>query len=502
MIRIHRRQFVLGPEARPAGEDWVARALGPQLVLSLCPELNAAFPDDADGAPWALLGHAVDCRPWETRTPAEQVAGTPTERVPGRVEGWLGRWVLLGPRDVQLDAAGRLGVFHGRDGSGAVWCSSSPALLAQALWPGGPPERDPRVLRYQVGMAWFPGPSTRFPGMHRLLASQVLDPSSGAIAHRRLVVRPGPERGDAENFRLVEEHLATGVRRLASLQEEPLALGLSSGRDSRLVLAMACRAGVAVECVTRVAPRTPLGDRILPPQLAARAGMSHRFLDDSPNPLDVADVIARHTADHVSLGDGEPLARGPRGAMSGILIGGWEPVGNPSRTFPDLPETLDDLDLATDALMHVFRESPRGPAVVPIRAWLEWVVRTPEDGLGWRDRMIIEQAAGGLYSAKEQLYDVQRVVRLPVFNSATIHGLILSLSDDARRERAHQIELIRRARPELLELPWNPPDRHFGLGRALVRRVRHPRETIVRGRRWVLHASQRIGHGVLRRPRG
>jgi hypothetical protein len=491
VLLVHRRQFVLGPEPFAAHEDWISRRLGHDLWLSCCPELRVELATDAMGGPWALLGHAVETRE-DLADPAARIAATATAAVPGLLDGWMGRWVLLGADQVQMDASARLGILFGAAADGRCWVSSSPALLAGVLWPEGPPAPDARPLRYEVGIPWVPPPRSRYPGIRRLLASQALDPRSGVVAPRRLMPPIDTGRDDAQIIAEIARGLVTGLRRLGALSDRPLQLGLSAGRDSRLVLAMALRAGADVACFTRIAPRTPLGDRVVPPLLAARAGFPHTALTGRRRAADIGDLVERHSAGHLSAGDGQPLALGTRDALEGISIGGWGPIGNRFHYYPTLPLEVRDARVGARAILRTFAEPTGTSAERALSEYLEWVLATPEARLDWRDRFHIEQGLGGLIASKEQLYDVNRLVRFPIYNSALNHALMLSLTTGYRHARLHQEDLIRLVAPELMELPVNPPDRHFGVRRAVGRRVRYPMVTVRRARSSAIRRWRRL----------
>ena len=115
-----------------------------------------------------------------------------------------------------------------------------------------------------------------------------------------------------------------------------------------------------------------------------------------------------------------------------------------------------------------------GKAYAALLEWLEWVAETPEEGLALRDRFTIEQRQAGWLAAKEQLYDLEPVERVPLVNARRTTALLLSLPEDVRVSRVWQYELIERLAPGLTAYPFNPPDRHFRLARAVERRLRHP----------------------------
>jgi hypothetical protein len=60
VVRLHRRQFVIGPRPYFARPDWISRPLNDSMHLSHCPDLRVGSARDADGASWVLLGRAVE----------------------------------------------------------------------------------------------------------------------------------------------------------------------------------------------------------------------------------------------------------------------------------------------------------------------------------------------------------------------------------------------------------------------------------------------------------
>ncbi len=104
-VRVHRRQFVIGPRPLRARSDWQTRELGPGVVLSHCPTLPI---EETDGL---VLGIAL--------------------RSARAREGWAGRWAFVSEDlRLELDASGVLGCFY-RDIGDAIWVSSSASILRE-----------------------------------------------------------------------------------------------------------------------------------------------------------------------------------------------------------------------------------------------------------------------------------------------------------------------------------------------------------------------------------
>ncbi len=466
--RLHRRQFVIGPEPLDTMPDWSRRQLGPSTWVSHCPELRAGWVRDADGGQWGLLGLAVESIA-ERADPLVQIESCPAARVGELHHSWAGRWTLVGPGAVHPDAAALLGIFFGHDARGRTWTSSSPSLLGSLVASG---DIDPRRLRYETGISWFPPPRSRLTAVRRLLPSQFLEIPSGNIRARPLLPPINPSINFDDALDLLHRSFVTTVRRLP-LEDRPLWVSLSAGGDSRVVLAAAHLAGVRMTAFTRISKRMSLADRLLPPQLAAELGHPHVHFRTGAlsRPQGRLMLVMEHCAEHVSTGDALPMLQGVRDSLEGISVGG-QCFGVGKVLGRNLPEDISDPKRALAPIARALGESPESSGMGAIAEWLEWVAQTPHAHLDWRDRFYIEQRLAGWQSSKEQVYDLARLERFPVINAARNYSLLLSMPQERRRKSRHQRELIQRVLPQLMNYRFNPKDREFGMIRAIVLKTR------------------------------
>jgi hypothetical protein len=470
-VKPHRRQFVIGPEPFRFSADWLCQQLSPLTWVSYCPELRSGWTTDAEGVNWGLLGLAVQTLGSEAG-PLDGIAGTASDAVPDLYSSWAGRWVLIGRGQVHMDASGLLGCFYGKGPHGSTWVSSSPALLSRILSPAAPLAADSRTLRYGVGLSWFTPPRSRFIGMSRLLPSQILALDTGRVLPRPLMPPINPSRGFDETLALLKQCLVTALQRLPVAGKD-LWLGLTGGFDSRLMLAIAASAGVNVKPFTRVAGRMSVADRLLPPKLAQELGFEHVFVRGRRRGRVRSDLVAEHCAGHVSEGDAEPFLSGVRDSLDGISFGGHGfALAGGFWKLRLLPACCDDPEANARQLARLFAEPLHSTATAGIREWLNWVRQTPHENLDWRDRFFIEQRQAGWLSSKEQLYDLGEIERFFILNAARTSALLLGLEERRRLGSVVQVELIRSIAPELLRYPFNPPDRYFGIIRALAIRAR------------------------------
>lgn len=463
-IRLHRKQFVIGPAPKPMHDDWLSSEVAPGVWLSRCPDLRYIDSTDARGQRWQLLGLASQTRT-DRPAPAAELATTDTAGVAAAYEGWAGRWALIGGGELHLDAAAQLGCYSTVCPDGGAWASSSPAIIAEL--PGIGPERllEPT---YERGLSWIAPPLGRRRGIRRLLASEILDLRRGSTRWRRLVT-PSDELGDGDLLMRFGEALGQAMAGLPD--GVPKSLALTAGADSRLVLAAALAADIDLDLFTRQASRMSLADRVVPPKLAAAVGLTHRLvLPKQPAPSRRG-LAQAHTDRQVSDGDALPFIEGVRDDFIGIEIGG-QGFGAGKVKNRDLPADIGQPAITAAALADRFGEPFESANREALADWLGMVAdqhrtQPPEQRVDWRDRFYLEQRMAGWQSPKEQLYDLYGHQRFFPINSARTFGLLLAVDEQRRCGGAHQRELIGMLDDRLLGQPFNPPGKTYGTARRI-----------------------------------
>ena len=338
---------------------------------------------------------------------------------------------------------------------------------------------DARRLVHERRMSWFPPPLSRFEGLRRLLPSQSLDLATGELIPRALMPEIALGADPEAAMERVAAQLSTALARLSARAEaegEPVWLGLTAGKDSRAVLALAARAGAQVRPHTRLTPRMSVADRVLPPALARAAGYAHEVHRDRPLEGSREALLEAHAAGAVSVGDAWPFLSGARDALTGVLIGGHvfevaTGVALYRRLPAEEPAPADGVRTVLDLLW----EPPGSDATAGVAAWFDWARRTPVAHLDWRDRLYLEQRHGGWFADKEQVFDMQDVARVPLLNCAATTALMLGLDRAFRASGGPQRALVALAAPALARFPVNPPDRRFLASHpgAVLRRRAH-----------------------------
>ena len=457
-LKSHRRQFVIGTSSVYPCDDWQSFELTDNYWLSYCPDLRISRVRDLDGVEWCLLGMAIATT--ANITPEKLISQRSSQQVIAEYSAWAGRWLLIGNGEIHLDANGLLGCFYGEKSLEETWLSSSPTLLAEII-PAS--DKDDRNLIYGSGISWYAPPYSGYPQIARLLASQVLNFTTGSILPRPLMPEIDSNRDYNTSLDLVKNALITALQNLGKL-EQPIWLGLTAGYDSRLMLAIAKAAQIEFTTFTRIAGRMSLADFDLPPKLAKECDIPHIYLPNKPPQEQELrrNLVKQHSGNNVSVGDAEPFIMGVRDRLKGISFGGHGfAIASGFHTLRQLPASFDSPSSGAVQIARLFNEPPDSSAVAGMTAWLTWVQKHPQANLDWRDRFFLEQRQAGWLSSKEQVYDLSDLIRFPILNAARTYSLLLSIPEAQRLDSLVQVAILKQLNPSLLNYPFNPSRDYF-----------------------------------------
>lgn len=446
----HKRQFLIGNEAKQIKEDWESVKIKEDLYLSHCPGLSVGKIKDLNGEDWHLLGIAIQTDK-EKADPLTEIGSSLTNDVKESYKSWTGRWVLIGNNEIHIDCSGSLGCFYTKINEDR-WISSSLSILQEI----GKLIPRPETLKYEVGIEWYPLPMSRFEGVYKLLPSQFLNLKTFNPQQRAL---PKPISGLSYNEILVKitEKLKFSLLNVSNSGKR-IFLPLTAGHDSRLLLAAVRYAGIKVETVTTAYQKIAYSDFSLPFKLSKAAGYSHKYIRKSRFSKDNEELYNYHNArntDHIhkiwfSHGQYDFFKKNDL-----ILRGGIFEV---ARCFY---WKKMDLNLSIESIFKAWRRVKYDHDSFHVRAlteWVKWVKQTPTEGLDWRDRFYLEQRVAGWLSSGEQALDITDTDRLHIINSHDLISLLLSIPVEKRRTSEHHVDLINKMFPGLLLYPFNPPD--------------------------------------------
>jgi len=471
-LRIHRRQFVIGPRPIDSLPGWLAVQLPGCGYLSHCPELRVASRTDAGGNIWYLLGIAVQTmvgRP----DPIDEIGTFIPETIQDMYHSWAGRWMLVGNGEVHMDCSGLLGCFYRtrevRGTGEELWLSSSPAIVADLL---GVDTQLSYRIEHGYGFDWYLPPRSGIESISRLLPSQVLHLSNGKVSPRRLLAPLSRTLNYEEVLDELQTYFTTAIQNVSRISDR-LRLPLTGGYDSRTLLAVALHAGVPVSTFTHGHTNLAFADLTLPPKIAETVGLDHVLYEGGEYSQELADMYDRHTAGHSVDRDRFYFAHNyfewcRKGDM--ILRGNCFEIGRGFRERYPVeqygPELPDAEAIINEFRVRGFKYAGRDPAgffppplCQAMEDWVTWSESIPPEDMDWRDRFFLDQRLAGWLSSIEQSLDLIDADRFYAANSHRFCALVLQIPEQKRLLRlpTHQIDLIRRMAPELLQFPFNPP---------------------------------------------
>jgi hypothetical protein len=468
-----RRQFVLGDRFVESFPSWRRLEVRPGVRLTVHPDLPSVSARRA-GMTVALLGYVLD--PYQPRATDLDIVSRLVSRIePGMDPASLiqltyafgGRWILLvdDGRSAWMfnDPCGYRQIFYADAPRHGRWCASQPGLLADIL---GLP-RDPKGTRFietfrrQHPEYWWPIDTSPYDGIRRLVPNHYLDLETGTT-HRFWPIDGIPPRPLEE----VAVESADLLRRLieSASYRFKLALGITAGKDTRLLLAASGSLRERLFYFTTqywdLDSRSP--DIWVPARLLPQLGLSHHIIPCPPRMRrDFAEIFRQNVATaHEAYG---PIAEGmyrrfpqDRVSMKGSAIpvtGAYYKI-RLEREMPDASRNgIDGTTLARLARMPC-----DAFALDALSRWLEEVEAHRVDGLDVLDLFLWEDREGSWQATSQLEFDIVRDSFVP-YNCRALLVNLLSVPERDRIGPAYALhrEMMIRLWPEVLKEPINPP---------------------------------------------
>jgi len=286
---LFRRQYVLGPRFVEDLISWKKIKVNSSIFLTVHPDLQAEQAVYNDNS-ITLLGYILD--PYEPLLSNFDIINriirqiSSADDVFNHVDSMGGRFVIVLNYDNNLrifsDAAGLRQVFYTKDSSGATWCAAQPGIIAEQL----NMKYDKEILNNFINPYffktiheyWYPGDSTAFKEIVHLLPNHYLDISTGEVVR----YWPANKLDDISPEECVEKSskILKGLIE-AAYHRFDLALGISAGLDSRVLLAASREFSKDIFYYShQVPPRFAEKhvDLVVPAKLLPKLGLKHNIM--------------------------------------------------------------------------------------------------------------------------------------------------------------------------------------------------------------------------------
>jgi hypothetical protein len=453
-----RNQFVIGPGFidRP---DWNRIQLADSLCLSVHRDLPVCR-DEGQDVQLTLLGFMLD---WSNPTRSDADILRELSRFGGDFDACRrataelgGRWVLM------LRSKSSSVLFHDASGlrqvcfttGSKVWCATQPGLLIDIA--GLRPDDEALAFfaehKLQCAESWWPGDESGFCGLQVLLPNHALDLVKG----RPFRYWPDAPLESMDSALVLERAAArlTGVIQ-AAVHRDDIALGLSAGWDSRILLAASRpvidRISIYNGCGAALSDSHP--DVAIPRRLARRFGFD---LDLVPEPSQADPVFAKQFMEHAwQAHPGYAIGmQADYACYSGDKVAA---IGNVSE-IGKLPYRgkLTNGQPVDGAFLAGFYWGGHNHAAQALDRWLG----DADDSKGYHilDLFYWEQRLGRWLAANFVEFDFAWRDILAPFNIRALMADLLACDEADRRPPTHSLyrELIDSLWPELLAEPINP----------------------------------------------
>jgi hypothetical protein len=335
-------------------------------------------------------------------------------------------------------------------------CASKPGIMAEQL----DLTMDPSAVDFiksrntdDYEIYWMPGDSSLFAEIKALLPNHALFLSNGKCERFWPQSHPAP----TDHASIIAEclHLIRGQFESARLRYS-LAIPMTAGWDSRLVLSLNQKFAEDLYAFTLVYPHLPLQSRdvAVPARLLGKLGITHHVI---PYPKNIDQKLkgiyhrSNVSANDAYCGDIQALYESYPGERVCVTGDAAEIVKCYYKRNRPESESISANELAE------FSRLGNHPFV--IRAFERWLEDAGDPPIGLLDLFCWEQMSGRWQAKIRSEYDMVQESFSPL-NNRRLLKIMLAINPQMRRAPDFKLfaELIEALWPEVLSEPINPPE--------------------------------------------
>ena len=446
MIVVDRRQFIIMRD-RYVRDDFLFCTLSCGLVLSYHKDLNIV---EKNGN--ILLGYAFSADDEEvdlTYKPEEKMAF------------WAGRWILITPDALYLDACGHMGIFYAYH-KGEVVLSSSLHLISTIV--GTNWVANHVLKRGESIFDFYPIPYTPYDGVMSLLPSEYFSFDTMTVCKRNDF--------DFLRYMCIDENIlmdqfingfANILNKINKEYQGNIWVPLTSGVDSRCVLALTQYSHIDVNTYTIIRDDTPKWDINVPPKISSRLSVHHQYLDNTTKRQTGKSVkINEHCGGLVSVGTerSQVLSESdiPNAENSIVLWGTTWELGT-QYYWPHFQRQADSIK---QSLLQI----NSGCSNVHEDSLSEWASIEEAQcipGLDWKERLYWEQRQGAWLRYSYQVIDLLDSTRVSPINCQYLLELFLMMNYNPKYSEAEiqnriiEKKIIGKTCPQIANFRYGEP---------------------------------------------
>lgn len=309
-------------------------------------------------------------------------------------------------------------------------------------------------------MFFYPAPYTPYKKIKRLLPSQIYDIESEEITFRDIFHINHHIDYDDEEKLMADfiELFSSSLKQLYRMfPDKQFLLALSSGYDSRTVLALAHKAGIPFDCFTMERYKMPVGDMQYPPQIAESIHHKHVYIPrDKKNFSQEKYQAYMDRLDNLQMEeDAKFYAYGQYDKLRElypcdiILLRGlqWELAAEYYRYYA---ENKADIEYIINYLELKTTSSP----AQSIKAFWDWCRQHPCE-VSDTNRWFWEQICPSWAAETEYGYDIyDNIYDIPLLNCRLFFDMLLQFNVNDRKHKVHQDHIVCQCAPQLSDIPY------------------------------------------------
>jgi len=459
-------QFILGPTFAEQLKDWQRVTVGRELKLTAHPDLACTQATDGDRE-LTLIGHMLD--PLAPDATNEEIVRallhrfTSHEGLIAATDRFGGRWLLVAMSAEESflfhDALGLRQAFYTDPVvSGAMWVMSQAGIASEmlSLTP------DEQALDYLDTQTFrrtfesrFPAAASTFKDLKHLLPNHRLDLRTGK-SHRHWPSAPLETLTPGTAINRICTLMSGQIRAAAARFD--LALSLTAGFDSRLMLATARAVADRICTITLRQGRMPdhFPDIEIPARLLKRLGLSHDVIQATSTMTPEFSLQFKRNVflahDHYGH-DAEAILK-HFGRTKAVLTGSGAEVGRCA--FRQKLPHADHARFTPELLAWLEYGSTHPFLVEHFREWLADV--SQQNHVKLLDLLEWEQDYGNWLAMTQLEFDIAWREIFTPYNCRQVLATLLGVDERYRKPPDYLLfqYAIQKAWPELLSEPINP----------------------------------------------
>lgn len=451
---VDRRQFAIS-NVRVNYRNFLCMSFG-ECWISYDKHLRIQSQKDISGVEWLLIGAAFSAEK-EGSSPLQDIANSKTEDVIKKTFYWAGRWVLMNKKALYTDATGLMGLYYTKvDGR---WIISTSLHILYEL----NPERYgviERKVKVHDQFHSYPAPGSILKGVRKLFPSQYIqyDHKTLSFYYCEKYHLQRDVSAEEKNV-LLANAIHSIISNVASQSGKNVYVALTSGNDSRVLLAALLESKVKFTGYTMEHGNISKGDRQIPEKMSKELNFPYTYIKKKKKAQCAAyDRFYTHTFYTLDETDREFYACGQFDDFDKnclILKGGILDLckGSAYRKFSADNELQKYLKMVSPDTVEYQKYNAL------LEEWFQWK-RQHVSELDIRDQFTLEYHLGGWLANLQQFADMLDAEYVQICNCAYIISLICSYTDEERESREIYKTLYQMLYPEVGNYPVNPYDRY------------------------------------------